>query len=278
LKQRIVIEANTSGGNYWKDLWNFRGLLYFLAWRDVLVRYKQTVIGLAWIILRPLTTIIAFSFLGWFFNIGAPGPSRILFVAAATLPWQFFSGALSDAANSLVGNTNLISKVYFPRLIIPASTVIVCLIDFFITFLILLIIMACGGLLPGARILFLPLFLLIAMCSALGLGVFVSALTVRYRDFKYIIPFMIQLGSYASPIMFSSMSIYESVRLPSFVKIIFALNPMVGIIDGFRWCLLDKSAIMHWDSFFLSSGIGLLFLFIGTLYFRQTEKHFADVI
>jgi len=278
MKHRIVIEPHSGVGNYWKDLWSYRGLFFFLAWRDVLVRYKQTVIGIAWSVVRPLLTIFAFSFIGWFFNIGAPGPSRLLLVAAATLPWQFFSSAFSDASNSLITNSNLISKVYFPRLIVPVSTVIVCLIDFLISFVILIILMLVCHQMPDKHILFLPLFMGIALLSALGAGMYVAALNVKYRDFKYIIPFIIQIGYYVSPLMFSSETIYQSTRLPEYVKVIYSLNPMVGVIDGFRWSLMGNSMPMHWDSFFISSGIGLLFFVIGIIYFRRTENNFADVI
>jgi len=278
MKHRIVIEPDSGVGNYWKDLWNYRGLFYFLAWRDVLVRYKQTVIGIAWSVLRPLMTILAFTFIGWFFQIGSPGHSRLILVAAATLPWQFFSSAFSDASNSLITNTNLISKVYFPRLIVPASTIIVCLIDFLISFAILLVLMIICHQVPDMHILFLPFFMGIAVMSALGAGVLMAALNVKYRDFKYIVPFIVQLGYYVSPLMFSSDTIYQSTRLPAFVKVLYSLNPMVGVIDGFRWSLMGNSMPMHWDSFFISSGIGFLFLLMGIGYFRKTEKNFADVI
>ncbi|MFI5148640.1 MAG: ABC transporter permease [Bacteroidia bacterium] len=278
LRQKIVIEPDSGNANYWKDLWNFRGLFYFLAWRDILVRYKQTVIGVAWSVIRPLLTVFAFTFIGWFFNIGSPGPSRLLLVATATLPWQFFSSALSDISNSLVSNSNLISKVYFPRLIIPSSTVIVCLLDFFISFLLLLILMFITGVHPDVHILMLPVFLLMAVIFAMGTGIFMAAVNVKYRDFKYIIPFIIQLGYYVSPLMFSSDSIYESTRLSPILKGIYALNPMVGVIDGFRWSLLGNSMTMHWTPFLVSSSIGFCFFFLGIVYFRKMEKYFADVI
>jgi lipopolysaccharide transport system permease protein len=273
-----VIEPGSGAANYWKDLWNYRGLFYFLAWRDVLVRYKQTAIGVAWSVIRPLMTIFAFTFIGWFFNIGAPGPSRLLLVATATLPWQFFSSALGDVSNSLVSNSNLISKVYFPRLIIPWSTVIVCLLDFLISFVLLLILMVVMGVYPDYHILFLPVFLLMAVVFAMGLGVFMAAVNVKYRDFKYVVPFVIQLGYYVSPLMFSSQSIYESSRLSPLLKGIYSMNPMVGVIDGFRWSLLGNTMVMHWTPFFISSSIGLCLFFIGIFYFRRTERNFADVI
>lgn len=278
-KHRIVIEPSTENSNYWKDLWNYRGLFYFLAWRDILVRYKQTAIGILWSIIRPLLIIFVMWFIGWLFNADVPeGVPRILLVCAATLPWQFFSSSFSDTSNSLIVNSNLLTKVYFPRLIIPVSTVIVCLIDFLISFVILIVIMLFCRFIPDIKILLLPVFLLLALIISLGTGLFIAAINVKYRDFKYIVPFIVQFGLYISPIAFSSSMIYNHPTLPTYVKYLYSLNPMVGVIDGFRWCILGGKTTIFMPGFLVSVGISLLFLWIGIKYFRKTEKSFADVI
>ncbi len=278
MAQRTIITPDNTDSNYWKDLWNYRELFYFLAWRDVLVRYKQTAIGIAWSVLRPVLTIAVFWFIGWMFELPDEGVPRILLVTAATLPWQFFSTAFSEAANSLIANQNLLTKVYFPRMIVPANTIIVCLIDFFISFGILIIIMIALQYNPGWQILMLPLFLLQAVIAALGAGLFVSALNVKYRDFRYIVPFVVQFGLYISPIAFSSNSIYASEKLPEWVKFIYSLNPMVGVIDGFRWCITGGQLALNTQAFLISVVITLLLLIAGVRYFRKMERHFADVI
>ncbi|HRA60503.1 MAG TPA: ABC transporter permease [Bacteroidia bacterium] len=278
-KHRIVIEPSSENSNYWKDLWNYRGLFYFLAWRDVLVKYKQTAIGLLWAVIRPLLTIFVMWFIGWLFESKVPqGIPRILLVCAATLPWQFFSSSFSEASGSLVANSNLLTKVYFPRLIIPASTVIVCLIDFLISFVILLFIMLYYQFVPEVKILLLPLFLFLALVTSIGAGLFIAALNVKYRDFRYIIPFIVQFGLYISPIAFSSADIYNSTRIPQLVKYIYTLNPMVGIIDGFRWCILGGETPLHLNPFIASITVSILLLIMGIWYFRKMEKSFADVI
>ncbi|HNE81264.1 MAG TPA: ABC transporter permease, partial [Flavobacteriales bacterium] len=208
---RIVIEPGTADRHYWRDLWTYRGLFWFLAWRDILVRYKQTVIGIAWSVLRPLLTLGAMALVGWLFNSHVPeGVPRLLLVAAATLPWTFFSTAFSEASNSLIANSNLLTKVYFPRLIVPASTLLVCLIDLLISFAILLVLLAVYRYVPDFRILFLPLFTLLAIVTALGSGLLIAAINVKYRDFRYVVPFMVQFGLYVSPIAFTSTDIYSN--------------------------------------------------------------------
>lgn len=278
-KHKIIIEPGTENSNYWKDLWNYRGLFYFLAWRDILVRYKQTAIGVAWSVLRPALTIFVMWFIGYLFDSKVPeGVPRILLVCAATLPWQFFSTAFSETSNSLIANSNLLTKVYFPRLIVPASTIIVCLIDFFISFLLLIVIMLFTHYAPDLKIVLLPLFLLLALIISFGTGLYIAALNVKYRDFRYIIPFIVQFGLYVSPVAFSSDYIYQHPQLPDAVKFIYALNPMVGVIDGFRWCILGGKTTLYLPAFSISVGVSLLFLFIGISYFRKMEKSFADVI
>jgi lipopolysaccharide transport system permease protein len=276
--QRTVITPENTDSNYWRDVWRFRGLFYFLAWRDVLVRYKQTAIGIAWSVLRPALTIGVFWFIGWFFKIPDEGVPRIIMVTAATLPWQFFSSSFSEAANSLIANQNLLTKVYFPRIIVPVSTVIVCLIDFLISFGILVVIMLFLQYTPSWQIVMLPFFLLLALLTAMGSGLFIAALNVKYRDFRYVIPFIVQFGLYVSPIAFSSNTIFDSADIPEWAKVLYALNPMVGVIDGFRWCITGGQMAIATVPFAISIGITTMMLFIGVSYFRRTEKSFADVI
>jgi lipopolysaccharide transport system permease protein len=275
---RTVITPENTDSNYWKDVWRFRGLFYFLAWRDVLVRYKQTAIGIAWSVLRPALTIGVFWFIGWFFKIPDEGVPRIIMVTAATLPWQFFSSSFSEAANSLIANQNLLTKVYFPRIIVPVSTVIVCLIDFLISFAILVVIMIFLQYTPGWQIILLPFFLLLAMLTAMGSGLFIAALNVKYRDFRYVIPFIVQFGLYVSPIAFSSNTIFASADIPEWAKVLYALNPMVGVIDGFRWCITGGEMAIATVPFAISMAITTVMLVVGVRYFRRTEKSFADVI
>ena len=275
---RVVIEPHTTDKNSWKDLWKFRELFYFLAWRDLLVRYKQTAIGVLWSIIRPLLTLSVMAFIGWLFESNIPeGTPRLLLVAAATLPWTFFSTAFSESANSLIANSNLLTKVYFPRMIVPASTIIVCLVDFLISFAILIVLMIVYQYTPSINMLMLPLFLLLALITALGSGLYIAALNVKYRDFRYIVPFIVQFGLYISPIAFSSQDIYQSERIPEVIKWIYSMNPMVAVIDGFRWSILGTNDL-YLPGFFISSAISLFLLFFGIHYFRKTEKSFADVI
>jgi lipopolysaccharide transport system permease protein len=268
----LIIEVGRTEKNYWKDIWHYRELLYILSWRDIKVRYKQTVIGAAWSILRPLLTTIIFTFIfSRVAKLSAPGvASYALMVFVGMLPWQFFANSLSEASNSLLGNANLITKVYFPRLIVPASSVITSLVDFGISFFILVGMYCWYHFLPPVQIFLLPVFILLAFFCAFGIGLYLTAVNVKYRDFRYIIPFIVQFGLYITPVGFSSSVIPEKWRL------IYALNPMVGVIDGFRWCLLGES--MHWDTFGISMIITLFFLWIGIGYFRKMEKTFADNI
>jgi len=280
-KHKIIIEPGTENSNYIKDLWNYRGLFYFLAWRDILVRYKQTVIGILWSILQPLISIVVFTIV---FNKLGKFPSEAgvpyaIMVCAGMLPWQFFSSSFSSCANSLIANSNLLSKVYFPRLIVPASTIIVTLIDFLISFLILIGLFVWYGFLPDSKIFMLPLFLVLAIITAMGAGLFIAALNVKFRDFKYIVPFIIQFGIYISPVGYSSGAmVYNNPDIPEFLKNLYPLNPMVGVIDGFRWCILGGESQLHMHSLIASIIISILFLILGVWYFRKMEKSFADVI
>jgi len=268
----LILKAGSSEKNYWKDLWRFRELFYILSWRDIKVRYKQTVLGAAWSIIRPLLTTIVFTVV---FNkiakLQNPGNAPYaLMVFAGMLPWQFFSNALSESSNSLIGNANLITKVYFPRMIIPASSVITSMVDFAISFLILVAMCCWYQYLPSWHIIFLPLFILIAFFCAFGVGLYLTAVNVKYRDFRYIIPFIIQFGLYITPVGFSSSVVGERW------KFLYSLNPMVGVIDGFRWCILGDSISL--SSLLISLTTTLLFLILGLFYFRKMEKTFADNI
>jgi len=271
--QFLVIEAGHGERHYWKDLWRHRELLYFLAWRDILVRYKQTVIGVLWALIRPLVTIVVFSVVfGGLAKLPSDGMPYPILVSAAMLPWQFFAGAFSDIGNSLVGNANLISKTYFPRLVIPASTVAVAFVDFLVSLAILAGLMVWYGLMPDWRIIMLPILVLVAAAAALGAGLWVAALNVKYRDFRFVIPFIVQIGLFVSPVGFSSNVIPEKWRF------LYAVNPMVGVIDGFRWSLLSAPIHLYWPGFLLSLVLIAILLVGGVAFFRRTERTFADVI
>jgi lipopolysaccharide transport system permease protein len=269
----LVIEAGRSELHYWRDLWRYRELFYFLAWRDILVRYKQTAIGVAWSVLRPLLTMIVFTVIfGKLAKLPSGGVPYPILVYAAMLPWQFFANALSESSNSLISNANMISKVYFPRLIVPGSAVIVSLVDFFISFIILIVLMAWYQFVPGWQFFALPLFMVFALCASFGISLWFSALNVKYRDFRYIVPFVVQFGLYVSPVGFASDLVPEQWRL------IYSLNPMVGVIDGFRWAILGGTFQIYWPGFFISIFLTLLILWGGIRYFRNTERAFADII
>jgi lipopolysaccharide transport system permease protein len=272
IANKIVIEPGRTEKNYWIDLWHFKELFYILAWRDIKVRYKQTVIGAAWSIIRPLITTLIFTFIfSVLAKLKAPSnaPYAIL-VMTGMLPWQFFSTSLSEASNSLIGNSNLISKVYFPRMIIPASSIITSLVDFGISLLILAAMMVFYQYVPNIKILFLPFFVALALLAAFGAGLYITALNVKYRDFRYIVPFILQIGTYITPVGFSSQIVPEKWRL------LYSLNPMVGVVDGFRWCILDEQ--LYWPEVFVSIIVTIFLLVLGVTYFRKTEKSFADNI
>ena len=269
----LVIEAGRPERQYWKDLWRYRELFYFLAWRDILVRYKQTAIGIAWALIRPFLTMIVFTVVfGKVAKLPSEGVPYPILVFAALLPWQFFANSLSECSTSLITNSNLISKVYFPRLIVPTSAVVVSFVDFMISGIILLGLMAWYNFVPSWRILTLPVFILVAFAAALGAGLWLAALNVQYRDFRFIVPFIVQFGLYISPVGFSSSVIPEKWRL------LYSLNPMVGVIDGFRWAILGGGAQLDLPGFILSLGLVSLLLISGIWYFRKMERTFADVI
>ena len=270
----LILEAGRAEKNYWRDLWRYRELFQVLAWRDVSVRYKQTVIGVAWAVIRPLLTMIVFTVI--FGNI-AKLPSEgsapyALMVFAGMLPWTFFSTAMADASNSLVSNSNLISKVYFPRLIVPAATIVVALIDLLISFSILVLMLVWFQFLPGWQVLMLPVFILLACLASLGPSLWITSLNVKYRDFRYIIPFIVQFGLYISPVGFSSSVI------PAKWRLVYSLNPIVGIIVGFRWCVLGAESTIYWPGLAASMATTVFFLWFGVRQFRKMERSFADLV
>jgi len=273
IQTELLIEPNRPALHYWRDVWRYRELFWFLAWRDILVRYKQTVIGIAWSVLRPLLTMIVFTVVfGMLAKLPSDGVPYPLLVFAAMLPWNFFTNALSEGANSLIGNANLLTKVYFPRIIVPAGSIIVSLIDFAISLVIMAALMLWYGYLPDWRIITLPLFLLLASLPVAGAGLWFAALNVQYRDFRYVVPFLLQFGLYVSPVGFASSIVPEKWRL------LYALNPMVGVIDGFRWALLKGSVVLYWPGLIISTFLSILLLVTGIWYFRKTERILADVI
>ena len=274
----IILEPGKSERHYWRDLWRYRELFSVLAWRDLSVRYKQTIIGVAWALIRPFLTMVIFTVI---FGKVARLPSEggapyALMVFAGMLPWTLFATALGEASNSLIGNANLISKVYFPRMIIPAATIVVSFVDFLISFTILIAMMVWYLYVPGWQILLLPVFVLIAFLASLGPGLWITALNVKYRDFRYVIPFIVQFGLYVSPVGFSSQVIRDKFGDTAFM--IYSLNPMVGVIDGFRWCILGGDVPIYWPGFALSLVVVAFFLWLGVRKFRQMERTFADII
>jgi lipopolysaccharide transport system permease protein len=272
-QKELIIEAGRTEAQYWRDLYRYRELFYFLSWRDILVRYKQTVIGIAWAVLRPFLTMVVFTIVfGKLAKLPSEGVPYPILVFSAVLPWQFFANALSETSNSLIGNANLISKIYFPRLIIPASSVITSFVDFLISGVILVALMIWYQFVPGWRVVTLPFFVAIAFAASTGCGLWLAALNVKYRDFRYVIPFIVQFGLFISPVGFSSSIVPDKWRL------LYSINPMVGVIDGFRWAIIGGETLIYWPGFFVSLSLVLVLLITGIRYFRKTEKSFADVI
>ena len=269
-----IIEAGRAERNYWADLWRYRELFAILAWRDVSVRYKQTLIGVAWALIRPFLTMVVFTIIfGRLAQMPTDGAAPYpLLVFAGLLPWFLFSSILAEASGSLVGNANLISKVYFPRLVIPVASAVVALVDFALNVLLLFALMAWYGFAPDWRVLFLPLFVALAVLASLGPALLMTALNVKYRDFRYIIPFIVQFGLYVSPVGFSSAVVPEQWRF------LYSLNPVVGVIDGFRWCLLGGQSTIYLPGFIASLAVVAAFLWLGVRTFRRTERSFADMI
>jgi lipopolysaccharide transport system permease protein len=269
----LIIEAGRTEKQYWQDLWRYRELFYFLAWRDILVRYKQTAIGIVWALIRPFLTMVVFTVVfGQLAKLPSEGAPYPILVFSAMLPWQFFSNSLSECSNSLISNANLLSKVYFPRLVVPTSAIVVSFVDFMISGMILLALMIWYNFVPTWRILTLPLFIGVACAASMGAGLWLASLNVQYRDFRFIVPFIVQFGLYISPVGFSSSIVPEKWRF------IYSLNPMVGVIDGFRWAILGGESKLYLPGFMLSMALVVLLLVSGIWYFRKMERTFADVI
>lgn len=269
----IVIEAGRSEKQYWRDLWSYRELFFFLAWRDILVRYKQTVIGVLWALLRPLLTMIVLTVVfGKLAKLPSDGVPYPILVFAAMLPWQFFANSLSGASNSIISNANLIAKVFFPRLIIPASSIVVSLVDFIISAAIIVLLMIWYEFWPTWRFIVLPILVFISVIASLGASLWFSALNVKYRDFRYVVPFIVQFGLYISPVGFSSNIVPDHWRL------LYSLNPMVGVIDGFRWAILGRDAMVYIPGLVLSLILVIILFYTGLMFFRKTERTFADII
>jgi lipopolysaccharide transport system permease protein len=272
-QKELIIEAGRTETQYWKDVYRYRELFYFLSWRDILVRYKQTVLGIAWALVRPFLTMVVFTIVfGKLAQLPSEGAPYPILVFSAVLPWQFFANALSETSNSLIGNANLISKIYFPRLIIPASSVITSFVDFLISSVILVALMVWYQFVPGWRVVTLPFFVAIAFAASMGCGLWLAALNVKYRDFRYIIPFIVQFGLFISPVGFSSSII------PGKWRLLYSINPMVGVIDGFRWAIIGGETSIYWPGFLLSLFLVVILSITGIWYFRRTERTFADVI
>lgn len=273
MRNTTIIEPESGAGRYWADLWRRRELLAFLAWRDILVRYRQAAFGIAWALLRPLLILgaltLAFGVVGRLPSEGAP---YLLMVAAGLLPWHLFAGALTEAGNSLVQNASMVTKIWFPRMILPVSAAAVCLVDFVVSLALVALLMAWYGVVPGWRIVLLPAFLALTLAAALGAGLWLAALNVQYRDFRHALPFAVQATLYLSPVGFASAVVPEGWRLA------FALNPLAGAIDGFRWALLPGAPAPWAPGLAVSAAVALLLLATGARYFRRAEHRFADVI
>ena len=272
--EKLVIEPGGRERNYWRDLWRYRELFYVLAWRDVSVRYKQTLIGVAWVVLRPFLTMAVFTIVfGKLAQLPTEGHAPYaLMVFAGLLPWQFFSTALSESSGSIIESSNLISKVYFPRLIVPTASVCVTFVDFLVTLTLLAATMVWYGFAPSWRIASLPLFIVLAFLASLGPGLWIAAMNVKYRDFRYVIPFVVQFGLYVSPVGFSSSLVPEPWRL------LYSLNPMVGVIDGFRWAVLGDESRIYLPGLAVSCSVIAILMWLGLTKFRAMEKSFADLI
>ena len=270
----MILESGRAERNYWRDLFRYRELFYILAWRDIAVRYKQTVIGVAWAIIRPLLSMVVFTIVfGRLAKLPSDGTTPYaLLVLAGTLPWTLFSTALSEASSSLTSNVNLVNKVYFPRMIVPTAAIIVAFVDMLISLALMVVVMVYYQFAPSWQIIFLPLFAALTVLASLGPGLYITALNVKYRDFRYVIPFIAQFGMYVSPVGFSSNVIPDEWRL------VYSLNPIVGVIDGFRWCLLAGEAELNWQSLSISLTAVALLLWLGIRKFRSMERSFADII
>jgi lipopolysaccharide transport system permease protein len=273
MQDLLIIESGRRESHYWLELWRYRELFMALARRDLSVRYKQTIVGVLWALIRPLLAVLVFTII---FGHIAKLPSTstapyAVMVFVGMLPWTFFASSLTDGSNSLINNSNLVSKIYFPRMILPSATLVVAFVDFLINFCILFVMMVWYRIVPGWHVLFLPVFMVLGCIASLGPSLWITALNVKYRDFRYVIPFIVQFGLYVSPVGFDSNIVPEQWRL------LYSLNPMVGVIDGFRWSLLGGSQL-YISGFILSACVAGFFLWFGISQFRKMEKKFADLI
>ena len=270
----IIIEPEKNTADFFRELVKFRELFFFMAWRDILVRYKQTIIGVAWSVIRPLLSMIVFTVIfGRVAKLPTEGTAPYpIMVFSALLPWQYFANSMQTSSESLLRAQHMVSKIYFPRLILPTSAVLVSAVDFLISFVLLCVLMVVYMFKPSPYIVLLPVFFIPATLTALGIGYWFSAVGVRYRDFRYIMPFIVQFGMYVSPVGFSSSVI------PARWRIVYSLNPMVGVIDGFRWCIQGTEVSLYPPAFVISIISSLLVFYLGLWYFRKTEKTFADFI
>lgn len=268
----LVIEAGRSEAHYWRDLWRYRELLGFLAWRDIKIRYKQASLGIAWAVIQPLVQTLLLTFVfSKLANMPDGGLPYFLIVLGGNLPWQLFTGAFNGAGGSLVGNANLISKVYFPRLVVPLSSLAVALVDFTVVLVIAVPVTAAFGILPGWQLLLLPVFVALTLLIALGAGLWITALTVKFRDFRFITPFIIQIGMFVSPVG------YRTDVLPNWSALL-NFNPLTGVINGVRWSLLGGRTDFDFTSLGMSVVMGALLVATGIWYFRKTERQFADIV
>ena len=272
MTQTLIIEAGRTRGQYWRDIWKFRELFYFLAWRDFLIRYKQTAVGIAWALIRPFLMMLALTMVGKVGKLPTGGAPYGLFFFCGLLPWQFFSTAMAESGNSLVTNANLVSKIYFPRLVVPASSVIVSFVDFLIAAVFLVVLMFFYHYMPPREIVFIPFFVFLVFVATLGAGFWIAALTVEYRDFRLIVPFIVQFGIFVSPVFMMTSHVPERWRL------LYSINPLVGIIDGFRLCILGGGNTVFLPELLLSVFVTVILALSGFWYFRKAERAFADII
>ena len=271
--QLIITNQGVINQKYWKILWNRREVLYFLAWRDLLLRYKQTAIGFAWAFIKPILTMLIFSFIfGMVAKLGSSNTPYVLIVFAGLLPWFLFASILVDASNSLISNSPMLKKVYFPRIIFPLSTVLVCFVDFIISLVIFIVLLLWFGEPFTFSFLFFPIFIVATFCLSLGLGFIFAATSVKYRDINQLLPFMIQVGIYISPVG------YLTSAVPTHLQFLYSLNPMVGIINGFRWCFLHNLEVTNWFSIIYALIVSVIIFIIGAKVFYKNENTFSDAI
>ena len=267
------IDASSTPSDYWQQVWRYRELVFFLVWRDLLVRYKQTAMGIAWVVIRPAVSALIFTVVfGRLAKLPSDGLPYPVMVLAGLIAWQFFATAVTEVGGSLMGSANILSKVYFPRLVVPMSSLGVCFVELLFSLLLLVGLALWYGIVPDWRILFAPLFVLIMLAAGFGCGLWIAVLSLEYRDFRYVVPFMVQVGLYVSPVAFASSLV------PPQWQLLYAVNPMVGVIDGFRWAISAGATSLQWLPLLVSALVAVVLLLSGFRLFRRTEKTFADRI